>query len=397
MYPSVLLITLLTIAGIALAGVSLIQQSFNDSEKQTITIGVVGDSENSYIQFGLSTIESLDNSRFYLKFTEMDEAEAKTLLEEGKIHGYVHIPPEYIKSIMRGENAPATFYTLNNPDNYSTILTNEATKIVSRILTETQLGVYSCQHIIRDNLPGVKPYLVTNDLNIKYVEQVLKRQAAFETKSLGIADSISMGGYYVCGIITFFLLLWGISCSKLLTAKNLPLSRSINNFGLTPSKQILCEYLPFLLITVLTFLLLAITAGFIADGNDWGISELADTDIASCMGFVFKSMPVLIMITLFHMCLYELVSGTVSSIMIQFLVSIGLGYLSGCFYPNYFFPMAVQKFAAMLPSGLGFSYMRKLLTETLTSQDLLPIALYILLFAVVTVIVRRHRIAGDKQ
>jgi len=198
-------------------------------------------------------------------------------------------------------------------------------------------------------------------------------------------------------IITFFLLLWGISCNSLLASKNLSLFRSLNTFGLKPFRQIICEYIPFMIVTFITFLIMAIIAGFVVDGNKWGITELEDSDLLSCIAFIIKALPVLIMLTAMHTALYELIPGTVSSIMTQFLIAVGLGYLSGCFYPNYFFPESIQNFAAALPSGIGFSYLRKLMTETNSLKDLLPIAAYTVLFITAATLARRHRIAGERQ
>lgn len=396
-YPVILAITFITLLGVAFAGISIVKENFGDENKQLVNIGVVGDIDNSYLKFGLSTIQNLDNSRFYIKLREMKEDEAKSALDSGDIHGYVYIPDNFVNGIQRGENIPATFITQNNPDNFGTILTTEATKIISDILTETQIGVYAFQRIVRDTRPDISPHGLTNELNMKYIEHVLERAYLLEVHDLGIADSISIPGYYICGIIMFFLLLWGISCNKLLTAKNISLERSLNTFGLKPFRQILCEYIPFLIITVITFLILAVIAGIALDGNNFGIRELENADVVSCIMFIARALPVLIMITAMHMLLYELVSGTVSAILLQFLVSVGLGYICGCFYPNTFFPENIQSFAAVLPAGTGFSYLRKLMTETLSPNDLIPIAAYITLFVTATTLIRKYRIAGETQ
>ncbi len=396
-YPMILFITLLTIVSVALAGMAIVTQNLNDENKQSVRIGVVGDIENTYLQIGLKALESLDSSRFFINFDEMTEAEAKAQLKDGELHGYVIIPEDYIKSIWRGENVPATFVTQNNPDNFGTILTTEVTKIVSDMLTETQIAIYSMQDIVSDKMPGTKMKPLNDGLNFRYLDLVLHRQNTYEATSLGIADSISFAGYYVCGIILFFLLLWGISCNKLMTAKNVSLFRSLNAFGMKPTMQIFCEYMAFLTISMFTLIILAITAGIALSGKNIAIPELENISISTSVLFVFKSLPVIMMLTMMHTALYELVSGTVSAILLQFLISVGLGYLSGCFYPNSFFPDTVQKIADILPSGVGFSYLRKTLSHTLQAGDLLAVTCYFLAFSGISIGVRKHRIAGENQ
>ncbi len=396
-YPMILFITILTIVSVALAGIAVVSQNLNDDNKQSVRIGVVGDIENSYLKIGLAALESLDSSRFFINFEEMTETEAKAKLEDGILHGYVVIPEDYIKTIWRGENVPATFVTQSNPDNFGTILTTEVTKIISNMLTETQIAVYSMQDIFSEKMPGTKMKPLNDSLNFRYLDLVLHRQNTYRSETLGIADSISFGGYYVCGIIIFFLLLWGISCNKLMTAKNVSLFRSLNAFGMKPVMQVLCEYAAFLAITFVTLIILAITAGLVLSGKTAGIPELESISTATAVSFVFKTLPVIMMLTMMHTALYELVSGTVSAILLQFLVSVVLGYLSGCFYPNSFFPDAVQRFTEFLPSGIGFSYLRKTLSHTLQAKDLWAVALYFLAFAGITIGVRKHRIAGENQ
>ena len=51
--------------------------------------------------------------------------------------------------------------------------------------------------------------------------------------------------------------------------------------------------------------------------------------------------------------LYCLASDLVGGVLLQFFTSLFLCMLSGCLYPAYFFPAALQKIAAWLPAGLA--------------------------------------------
>jgi len=101
------------------------------------------------------------------------------------------------------------------------------------------------------------------------------------------------------------------------------------------------------------------------------------------------------MLTLMHTIFYEMVSGTVNAIVLQFIVAAVLAYISGCFYPNTFFPETIQSFAAILPSGVGFSYIRKSMTGMSVISDLGLITIYSMAFATISLFLRKHRMEGD--
>ena len=56
-------------------------------------------------------------------------------------------------------------------------------------------------------------------------------------------------------------------------------------------------------------------------------------------------------------CVRSLISGTILAL----LCAIGLGYISGCFYPISFFPEGIQRLAAILPTGILMEYMQRAL------------------------------------
>ena len=100
------------------------------------------------------------------------------------------------------------------------------------------------------------------------------------------------------------------------------------------------------------------------------------------------------MITLMHTLFYELSDNTVSSVLILFIISVGLSYISGLFYPIGFFPEAIQKISAYLPTGAGFGYLRNTLTGTLSVKDILSVLAYSFIFILLTVKIRKIRMGG---
>ena len=64
-----------------------------------------------------------------------------------------------------------------------------------------------------------------------------------------------------------------------------------------------------------------------------------------------------------HFFLYELASGVVQSVLLQFLTAVALGYVSGCLYPLRFFPEAMQRVGQWLPPGCAIAFLGAGLTR----------------------------------
>ena len=73
------------------------------------------------------------------------------------------------------------------------------------------------------------------------------------------------------------------------------------------------------------------------------------------------------------------------------------GYLSGCFYPNYFFPEGLRKVIDLLPPGAGFGYMRKALLSEFALPQFLLLLGYAAVFIMLAVMIRKRRMAGDSR
>lgn len=395
-YPTIIIITLITLLSIALTVAALLYANSKRGDKTKIQLGIVGDTEENHLGIGITALENFDSSRFSINFEELPEEEAEEKLKKRELSGYIVIPDNFVRGIVNGENKPATYVVPDEFTGFETVLLNEIAEVVSDWITLSQRSIYSMQKILYDfKCDNKYIYDYSNQMNMAYISCILGRQSTYETIEIGTADSISFEGYYLCGIILFFLLIWGITCNKLFLKKNFELPRMLNSRGIKYGLQVFAEYLSFLIFTLVTMAVLAVLCGIVLNVKDFGIRELKTSGVFSCIIFVFKILPVIMTITMMQMMLYEMVSGTVNAIVLQFIVALCLAYISGCFYPVSFFPEAMQAFAAKLPSGAGFSYMRRCITGLSVSSDLKAVMGYFVIFALVTVIIRKYRAAGD--
>lgn len=396
-YPSVLVITLITLCSIVLTAGVILNKEAQREDKQKMRVGLVGDVSDSYLGLGVYALKNMDSSRFTIDFLKLEEQEARQMLKDRELTGIVQVPDNFIESVSHGDNVPADYITLNAPESFGTVVTAEITQTVSSLITCSQNAMdcmFSVAKMSGEN-KGLRKYI--DELTLLYADRILNREAVFNITNVGVLDYVSVGGYYICGILMFLLLLWGISCNKILIKKNYGMSKVLCSRGIKSGSQIFFEYLGYLIITVATFLVFAIIFGVVIQNDDFGIAELQGADVFSCIGFIIKVIPAVAMIAAMQMMLYELATGTVNAILLQFLTAVVLGYISGCFYPNTFFPEVMQKTASVLPTGVGLAFMRKAITSNSVTKELIISLVYTVIFLAASVLIREYKMAGDEK
>lgn len=394
-YPSILIVTIIAILGIAATVATLFYLDKNSDDKQKINIGIVGNLEDNHIDIAVYAMENLDEFVTSVQFVELSEEEAKTALEKDEIVGYIQVPDMYFEDMAYGDNSAAKYVSSDRPNDLGSALSDELAMMLSDLVIETQKSIYSAIDVAKDNDVKKDLYKKIDDLNYEYLGFVMNRHQTYEVEHLGIKENMTYGGYYVCGFFIFFLMIWGISCNKILSSKNYSLSRLLYTRGMKTHWQVLCEYTGYLVITFLTFLVIFVIFGFVLNSVNIEIRELAGADMLFSIGFVFKLIPVILMFTAMHFMIYEIFNNIISSVLVQFVTAVGLGYLSGCFYPNTFFPKTVQNITSLLPSGAGFSYTGKVLTEKPFGGELPLVFGYLILFMVVAGCIRIYRLKED--
>jgi len=393
-YPVILLITLVTVCAMALCAYGVLSGIAGSDEKTRISVGIVGDSGDSYLGMGIYALKNIDTSRYAVDFREMTKTEAELALQKGDIHGYVELPPDFIKDVVRGKNTPATYNIKKSAVNFGSLMIGEITGTVSELITESQTSIYSMQAVARwlkhtQNL-GTK----TDKLNIRYIDIILGRSKIFDVHTIGVADSISLGGYYLCAIIMIFMMLWGISCASLFSQNSLALRRLLRSRGMSAYGQVVCESAAYFAITMLTVIIFATLAALLG-GAGLPADELRGAGAGDFVGFALYIIPVVMMVCAMHIFIYEAVANTVTAVILQFVVAVAMGYVSGFFYPDFFFPGSVRTFASLLPAGIGFAYFRKAVTGLSVVKECMMCVIYCVLFALATVAIRKRRTDGD--
>lgn len=388
--PFVLIISLLLAIAVAVVFQGIVETDAKNERFQRFRVGLVGDVEGTYLGMGVQLFSELDSSQYSIEFIEMSQKQAEEQLEDHKINIFIVIPDNFIEEAMTGNILPLKYYTLPSDAGLILMFKDEITLVVSDMLIHSQKGVYATAEVMRKN--GIKGIGKTmNNMSLEYVAFILDRTSIYNTRFVGIADSLSFTSYMFCGVVVFFLMLIGISCSPVFVKRDMVFSKVMASRGKNALKQVTGEYLAYsTLLLIILYVILTFVTLF---NNSVGIlPELQRVDLPEIILMYIKIIPTVAIIAALQFLLFELCSNIINGVLLQFTVAVSLSYIGGCLYPIYFFSKSVQKVSAFLPTGMARSYFSSCFRQDVDFGTLIGIMGYIVLLFVLTVIIRNFKI-----
>lgn len=391
--PMQLLVNLVVCVCVGILAAILVRDGVLSPERQKYRIGVVGDMTDPYLGFGIQTLQMVDDSRFMVELISMSEEEARDAFRRGELYAFIRIPDGLIESIEWGTNdRPVTYVATEGQKGIGSIVMNELVDVVSNLVTCSQSGIYGMQKVLVDYRESEGFWEATKQLNFRYFDVVLSREKLYSMEVLGVANGLSTEAYYFCSILIFFLLLSGINNSLLFSRRNEKTFQFLAARGIGAAGQTLGEYLAYVCLMFLCVLEIFLILAVVFYKDFFHIAEWKGMGAGPLGGFLLHFLLVIFMIASMQFLLYELVSNIVSSILLQFLCGISMGYLSGFFYPASFFPETLQRVGAFLPTGAALRYMNGSITGNSSHIAFVGVLLYLFIFLGLSVLVRKNRI-----
>lgn len=384
------------LAGSLVLVVVAVADNLNSGEKQTmVEVGVTGDVSNEYVTMAIAALRSLDDSRFAVNLNIMEETEARAQLLRGEIGAYFIIPEGMIEAIMYGENFEVKYYTCKDQAGLGTLLVNEFSEVMYKLLTKSQNGVYGLQDLCIEYGTNDLLWTGTEELNIEYITFVLQRQKIFDVQVLGISNELSVTGYYICSFLLVFFMLFGLHGCALYINQDTALKKLLAVRGCSSGAQILSEFLAYSLLLIVSSLGILAVCGVVCDVNYVRTAEWNFVDFFTLWNFGIQLIPVMLMFTAMALFGHEVAGNMVSGLLLQFLMTIGMGYISGCFYPADFFPEAVQFVGKVLPSGVALEYAAGCMSEKLQWPEICGVWMYTFCFTALTYMLRKRKLSMD--
>lgn len=378
--PAVFLVTFVLVGALGLVVKGVLSEKLSDDKQTMVEIGVCGDIQDSYLGIGIVALQQLDSSRFAINFHMLEEEEAREALENGELTAYLVVPEGFVDSVVRGENYSIKYYAANGEAGIGTMLMHELAMIISELITKSQSGIYGMQSLCLELGYRDIYWDVTNDLNMQYINLLLDRPSLFEVEILGVANQLSTQGYYICGFAVLFFMIFGINGCPIFVRKDMSLSKILTTNGVNALTQVLVEWIAYLCMVLCCMLSVFALLGGICEFANLRVPEWRTVDFERVFGFGLSLIPILIMLTAMSFLLHELTDNIISGMLLQFLVAVGLGYVSGCFYPSSFFPETVQWIGKVLPSGAALQYASGCMREEISAGIIVAVVAYTIFF-----------------
>lgn len=356
-------------------------------------IGMVGDLSDSYLGFGIAALQEMDDSRFMIELVGMSEEEAEKAFSRGELYAVMRVPDDLLESIVSGDNDSLITYTATEGrKGLGTMVMGEITDIASSLVTSSQSAIYAMQRVLIDQGRGEEVGRETDRLNLLLINLVLSRNGFEEVELLGYADGLSMELYYFCSAILLFLLFAGLLNCAFFGRRSAALAPFLKARGVGAFRQILGEYLAYFCLVLMDIFCLSLPLAFALERAFIVIPEWEGMGASPFWEVLRLFIPVAAMFAALQFFLYEAAEGIVNGILLQFLCGVGLGYLSGYFYPSVFFPERMRMIGGVLPSGAAARCVEEGIFGRASVGAVVFVFAYLVLFFALAVMVRRGRI-----
>lgn len=388
-FPTIFLTSLLLIS--ILAALFLMQMKLNQSSpnRQKYKLGLVGNLEDSYLGFGIQIIQHLDSSRFVLEFLELKEEEAKSLLKQGEIVAYIKIPDGFLSSIVTAENKAVTLVTGYNQETIGTEIFKELASSVSVVVIESQAAMCTAYQVY-DWTEHDGDYKNLKQLNLKYFDLILGRENLYDLQQIGGTQGISWKFYFLCSAILIFLMFWGITSASILVKKDMALPKLLAAHKIGPLQQTIGEFVPFYLFMLCNTLGILLPLYLLI--KYYGTSLFQTDELEIMFHLLLGSWLLILCISSLLYLIYNISKNLISGVLLNFIIALFMGYLSGCFYPISYFPPMIQKISSYLPTGIGMHYMKYYIIHGEWGKNAIFLLLYTFLFLLLSMIIRKIRL-----
>lgn len=370
----------------------LIAQGAASAEGSKYRIGMVGDLSDSYLGFGIAAVQETDDSRFMVELVPMSEQEAQDAFLRGELYAVMRVPEGLMESVVYGKNDRLITYTATQgQQGLGTMVMGEITDVASTLVTCSQSAIYAMQRVLADQGRGEEIGRETDQLNLALINLVLSRGGFGDVEVLGYGDGLSLELYYFSGMILLFLLLSGLLNSALFVHRSGAVFCFLKARGVGAFWQILGEFLAYLLLVSVGLVMLCLPLGFGLERGLLGIPEWEGMGAAPFLAFLPVLFPAAVMFAAMQFFLFEAAEGIVNGILSQLICGIGMGYLSGYFYPSAFFPEKMRALGAFLPSGAAARFVQAGALGKIPAAAWAAVFVWLAVFLGLTIMVRRSR------
>lgn len=326
-----------------------------------ITVGVVLPDNDLVSKKLVGMLGSLDSVKSICDFQYMDEDQAIKQLKNGTIYGFMSVPKDFVQSIMNGTNTPVTI-TLPGDGTLESGIFKELTQAGARTLGSAQAGIYAGGRLLETY--GLESSIgqLELDLNRIYMDYSLPRGDYFKTVRVSATNDVEPLAFYGISAFVLYLLLAAIPVSGYLAPETRVMSQKLSLIGVGPWTGMAARAMG--LASLMAAAALPVLAAAVQ-------MELVDLRWQAFPALALVCLGTASMVLFF----YEAAGTLMGGVMLLFLGSVVMLFLSGGFLPLVFLPASVRALAPYLPTTFLMDGAKMLVTGNYATTAWLWLAL----------------------
>ena len=225
---------------------------------------------------------------------------------------------------------------------------------------------------------------------MEYTAAIMQRAAILAVEELQVTDGVRLADTYLCSLTVLFLMLLGLPFVAVYARRDRSLNVLLVSRGVSVGKQLVNEWLPHFLSLLCLAAVVFVPVLLFSSTTDQSMARLLTTE--QWLQFVLLFVPVLAMVSTFNLLIFEVGGNVVSATLLHFFASLCMCYVSGCFYPVFTFPRAVQTLERFLPTGFACETLLIAITPKASLWALCGVIAYGAAFFAVTLLIRTRKI-----
>ncbi len=351
-------VLLLLLTGmIALGGVK-------SMEREPLTpgadIAVVVREDNMLTRMALNYVENMESVSRLCRFRQTTEEEGFRLLDKGEVAALILLPEQLVEGIMDGANPTVDIYFPKHAG-LEAMLFRELTEAGEGMLRVAQAQIYGADDT-------AQAYDLTKQLSVMEAEIdsynlafALDRLALYDEETVAVFGSMNVMQFYLASGMVLFLLLAGMTMYPVLQREPSVFRRQLERQGTGKGWQCFCQWLCGVLCMGVHFGLLwavmALAVKFFLLASE-GMPDTAAGQLMADSAFWYPAgvkmgIAALIVMasTAFVYLLHSLAGSRTGGILLVFVCSVAMVYLSGGIVPSVFLPETMQKLGERMPTA----------------------------------------------
>ncbi len=318
-------------------------------------IGIVVREENMMTTMALGYVEDLESATQICHFVQMTEEEGFRSLENGDIAALIVLPEQLVEGIKNGANPSVEVYFPENAG-LEAMLLRELTESGAGLLRVAQAQVYGVYDAAVEYGLTERLSVMQGEIDSYNLAFALDRLAIYQKETVSATGKMSMIQFYAASGAVLFLLLTGMAAYPVVQREPQAFRKQLARQGTGEAWQSFCKWLcGFLcmgLLGCVAWIMIKIAGIFVPEVAEKLIHALTGGRRGLYSG-VQAGVVLLIVITAatFIYMIYSLAGSRSGAVLVIFLLSVVMVYLSGGLVPSMFLPKAMQVIGDKLPTA----------------------------------------------